>query len=239
MLQSIRVFLIIDFLYFIVYNYIMFNYILFDLDGTITDPFEGITNCAKYVLESLGVKVPDISALSCFIGPPLFEQFKAFAGFDDDKASEAVKKYRERYSVTGWKECTLTEGTETLLKNLKKMGKTTALATCKPEKYAKMILEYFDIAKYFDFIGGAELDTKGRSSKKDVIEYVLDNLHLTEKDKPKAVIIGDTLYDIEGAKAAGISSIGVLSGYGTRSELEEHGADFIADSMNDINDLLN
>lgn len=217
----------------------MFDCILFDLDGTVTDPFEGITNCVKYALESLGVKVPDVSALSCFIGPPLFDQFKAFAGFDGDKALEAVKKYRERYAVTGWKECTLTPGTEELLKNLKESGKTTALATCKPEKFAKMILEYFDIAKYFDFIGGAELDTKGRNSKKDVIEYVLDNLHLTESDKSRTVIVGDTFYDIKGAKAAGISSIGVLFGYGTRSELEEHGADFIAESMNEINDLLN
>jgi len=217
----------------------MFDYILFDLDGTVTDPFKGITSCVKYALESLGVNTPDISALSCFIGPPLFDQFKAFAGFDDDKALEAVKRYRERYSMAGWKECTLTPGTEELLKNLKSSGKKTALATCKPEKFAKMILEYFNIANYFDFIGGAEFDTKGRNSKKDVIEYVLDSLHLKREDKPKTVIVGDTLYDIEGAKAAGISSIGVLFGYGTRIELEEHGADFIVNSMNEIYDLLN
>ena len=217
----------------------MFNYILFDLDGTVTDTFEGVTGCVKYALESLGIAIPEISDLSCFIGPPLFDQFKAFAGFDDDTALEAVEKYRERYSTIGWKECTLPPGTEELLKNLKKSGKTVALATCKPEKYAKMILEYFKIAEYFDFIGGAELDANGRRSKKEVIEYVLDNLRLKGEDKTKAVIVGDTYYDIDGAKAAGISSIGVLFGYGSMDELMEHGADFIVKSMSEINYLLN
>ena len=120
-----------------------------------------------------------------------------------------MEKYRERYSTIGWKECTLTPGTEELLKNLKKSGKTVAL------------------------------DANGRRSKKEVIEYVLDNLRLKGEDKTKAVIVGDTYYDIDGAKAAGISSIGVLFGYGSMDELMEHGADFIVKSMSEINYLLN
>lgn len=214
----------------------MFDYILFDLDGTVTDPFEGITKCVIYALDSLGVRITDPNELTSFIGPPLFQQFKSFCGFDDTRAEAAVKKYRERYEKIGWKECKLTEGTAELLKKLKEKGKTVALATSKPERFAKLILEYFDIAKYFDFIGGAELDRNGRNSKKDVIEYVLSSLNV--KDRSKAVIVGDTLYDIDGAKAAGISSVGVLCGYGTREELKEHGADFIAENMSEVFELV-
>lgn len=217
----------------------MFDYILFDMDGTVADTFQGVTNSVKYALEFFGIKAEDNSALSCFIGPPLFEQFKAYAGFDDVQASEAVKKYRERYSETGWKECALTEGTEALLKALKKEGKTVALATCKPEQYAKMILEFFGIAEYFDFIGGAELNINGRHSKKEVIEYVLGKLHIKEEDKKRTVLVGDTRYDVDGAKETGISSIGVLFGCGTRRELEEHGADYIVESMGEILSLVN
>ena len=146
----------------------MYDYVLFDLDGTVTDSFEGVTNCVSFALESFGIHIADKTELSCFIGPPLFEQFKSFAKFNDTEAGKAVKKYRERYSVTGWKECKLAEGTEELLQNLKKRGKTVALATCKPEKYAKMILDYFNISEYFDFIGGAELDTKGKIGRAHV-----------------------------------------------------------------------
>ncbi|MCM1055443.1 MAG: HAD-IA family hydrolase [Bacteroides sp.] len=210
----------------------MYDYILFDLDGTVTDPFEGITKCVVYALDSLGVKIADPKELCCFIGPPLFQQFKTFCGFDDAQAAEAVRKYRERYESIGWRECKLNEGVAELLARLKETGKKTALATSKPEKFAKLILEYFDIARYFDFIGGAELDINGRNGKKEIIEYVLSALGVT--DRSRAVIVGDTLYDAEGAKAAGISCIGVLCGYGTREELREHGADPIFNNMKNI-----
>ncbi len=216
----------------------MYDYVLFDLDGTVTDSFEGVTNCVSFALESFGIHIADKTELSCFIGPPLFEQFKSFAKFNDTEAGKAVKKYRERYSVTGWKECKLAEGTEELLQNLKKRGKTVALATCKPEKYAKMILDYFNISEYFDFIGGAELDTKGRTDKYDVIEYVISNLKISEMNRSKTVMVGDTLYDIDGANAAGIASIGVLFGYGTKEELKAHGADYIVKSMKEIINII-
>lgn len=216
----------------------MYDYVLFDLDGTVTDSFEGVTNCVSFALESFGIHIADKTELSCFIGPPLFEQFKSFAKFNDTEAGKAVKKYRERYSVTGWKECKLAEGTEELLQNLKKRGKTVALATCKPEKYAKMILDYFNISEYFDFIGGAELDTKGRTDKYDVIEYVISNLKISEMNRSKIVMVGDTLYDIDGANAAGIASIGVLFGYGTKEELKAHGADYIVKSMKEIINII-
>lgn len=214
----------------------MYRYILFDLDGTITDPFEGISKCIVYALESFGMKVEDTGELACFIGPPLFEQFRAFCGFDDKQAETAVKKYRERYSETGWKECTLVDGTEELLRELKVRGKVIALATSKPECFAVPILEYFGIDKYFDFIGGAETEHDGRNSKAAVIEYVLENLGV--RDRSEAVIVGDRYHDIDGAKKTGISSVGVLSGYGSREELQEHKADHIAEDMRSVLEFL-
>ena len=210
----------------------MYKYILFDLDGTITDPFEGISKCIVYALESFGIKVEDTGGLVSFIGPPLFDQFKVYCGFDDEQAERAVKKYRERYSTIGWKECTLVEGTEELLRELKAQGKVLAVATSKPECFAVPILEHFGIDRYFDFIGGAELDHGGRNSKDAVIEYVLGKLGVV--DRSEAVIIGDRFHDIDGAKKTGIGSVGVLSGYGSREELEEHGADHIGENMRDV-----
>lgn len=214
----------------------MYKYILFDLDGTITEPFEGISKCVIYALDSLGIKVSDPNSLTAFVGPPLFSQFKSFCGLDEERAAEAVKKFRERYETTGWKECTLAEGTEELLEKLKKSGRTVALATSKAEEFAKRILEYFGIAGYFDFIGGAEMNVKGRNGKADVIEYVLEALNVS--DRSEAVIVGDTLYDAEGAKAAGIDFIGALWGYGSREELEERGAVSAAESMSEVFGLL-
>lgn len=214
----------------------MFSYILFDLDGTVTDPFEGISKCIIYALEAFDIKVKDPHEFTSFIGPPLFDQFKSYCGFTDIQAEQAVKKYRERYSLIGWKECTLVDGTEQLLSQLKAAGKTVALATSKPECFAVPILQHFDIYKYFDFIGGAELDHSGRNTKEAVIEHVLQNLKVT--DRSRAVIIGDRYHDIEGAKKTGISSIGVLTGYGSREELEAHQADHIAENMTEVLKLL-
>ena len=210
----------------------MYRYILFDLDGTITDPFEGISKCVAYALESFGIKVEDTGELRSFIGPPLFDQFRVFCGFDDRQAEMAVKKYRERYSRVGWKECTLVPGTEELLRELKAEGKVLAVATSKPECFAVPILEYFGIDGYFDFIGGAELEHDGRNSKDAVIEYVLEKLEV--EDRSRAVIVGDRFHDIDGAKKTGIGSVGVLSGYGSREELQEHNADHIAENMSDV-----
>ena len=207
----------------------MYRYILFDLDGTITDPFEGISKCIIYALESFGMKAENLREPESFIGPPLFDQFKAYFGFDDKQAEQAVKKYRERYSQTGWRECTLVDGVEELLKELKAEGKILAVATSKPECFAVPILEHFGIDRYFELIGGAELDHGGRNSKDAVIEYVLEKLGVS--DRSEAVIVGDRFHDIDGAKKTGIGSVGVLSGFGSRVELEEHGAGHIAENM--------
>ncbi len=214
-----------------------FRYILIDLDGTLTEPFEGISKSIIYALADQGIKVEDPRELRSFIGPPLFEQFMAQFELDEERAAQAVKKYRERYSEIGWKECTLTDGAEYMLKSFKEKGKTVALATSKPEVFAKRILEHFGIEKYFDFIGGAELDPKGRNSKLDIIEYTLENIGAEDRDQ--ALMIGDRFYDITAAQKAGIHQMGVLTGYGSWEEFEEYGAEFIADDLtNAANGLL-
>lgn len=214
----------------------MYKYILFDLDGTIIDPFEGVSKSIIYSLESFGIKVEDPRELVSFIGPPLFDQFRVYCGFDDRQAEMAVKKYRERYSTIGWKECTLVPGTKELLRDLRSAGKVLAVATSKPECFAVPILEHFGVDRYFDFIGGAELEHGGRNNKDAVIEYVLERLGVC--DRSEAVIVGDRMHDIDGAKKTGIRSVGVLSGYGSKEELKEHKADHIAENMIDVMKFL-
>ncbi len=212
------------------------TYILFDLDGTITDPFEGISKSIIYAVESMGITVKDPDSLKCFIGPPLFQQFKDFFGFDDIKAEKAVKEYRKRYSEKGWKECTLIDGIELLLKNLKSMGYILAVATSKPEIFAKKIFDYFDLSDYFDFIGGAQLEHTGRNEKADIIAYVLEKLKIA--DKSAVIMIGDRYHDIEGARANGIKSLAVLCGYGSLEEFKEHKTDFIAENMEEVGKII-
>lgn len=212
------------------------KYILFDLDGTITDPFEGISKSIIYAANRMGIIVNDPESLKCFIGPPLFQQFKVFFRFDDEQAENAVEEFRKRYSEKGWKECTLTEGTEKLLSSLKEKGYILAVATSKPEVFAVKILDHFDLSRYFDFIGGAQLERSGRNEKSDIIAYVLDSLNIT--DKSAAIMIGDRFHDIEGARANGIKSLAVLCGYGSLEEFKEHRADFIAESMEEAGEII-
>lgn len=212
-----------------------FDYILFDLDGTLTDPYVGITESVKYALNFFGKPIPDSEALKQYIGPPLVWSFKELAGITGDDTVKAVKKYRERYETIGWKENALLDGAEELLANLKKKGKIIGLATSKPEKTSIQILEYFGIDKYFDFMGGASMDLT-RNTKVQVVNYTLKNLGVT--DLSKAVLVGDRHHDIDGAKEAGIASIGVLVGYGSRDELEKAGADYICETLADVEKIV-
>lgn len=211
------------------------EYILFDLDGTLTDPKPGITGCVKYSLESFGIKVDSLDDLVCFIGPPLKESFMVYYGMDDETAEKAVAKYRERFAPIGIFENLVFDGIEPMLKKLKAAGKTLALATSKPEIYAKQILEHYGIAPYFTFSAGSELDGR-RTVKAEVISYCLENLGV--QDLSKAVMVGDRKHDIIGAKANGLESVGVLFGYGSREELENAGADHIANDVAQLKELL-
>ncbi len=213
----------------------MFDLILFDLDGTLTDPKEGITNCVKYALKHFGIEENDEITLLKFIGPPLYDSFRELYGFSHDEANLAVEKYRERYSVTGIFENAVLDGAVEILKELKQAGKITSLATSKPLVFAEKIVERYGLSEYLDYVVGADL--KGGINYKD--EVINEVLRQTKpNDLSKVVIVGDRMHDILGAKKCGIASIGVKCGYAERNELEDAGADFIFQNLHEVKDFL-
>lgn len=207
-----------------------YQYFFMDLDGTITDPKEGITKSVAYALNHYGIKVENLDTLEKFIGPPLSDSFQEFYGFDREKSLEAVEKYREYFKDRGIFENRLYPGMEHLLQIITEQGGKLVLATSKPEIFAKRILEYFHIAEYFTFAAGSTLDTT-RNKKADVIRYALDSLGIEPED---AVMVGDRKHDVIGAKENGMECIGVLFGYGDREELEAAGADRIVETVKDL-----
>lgn len=209
----------------------MYQTVLFDLDGTLTDPGIGITNSVAYALEKYGIRAEDRSRLYPFIGPPLQESFEMFYGFSKEDAKKAVAYYREYYKDKGIYENRLYEGIDVLLQSLRDAGRTLLVATSKPEGFARQILDYFAVSRYFTYIAGSNMDGT-RSGKAEVIAYALEAGNI--RDLSSAVMVGDRSYDIAGAKQAGIDSVGVLFGYGSRQELEAAGADHLAGCPADI-----
>ena len=200
--------------------------VFFDLDGTLTDSMPGITKGVQYALKHYGIQVEDISALKPFVGPPLADSFKKYYHFSEKDADDAIYVFREYYDVKGWKDNAPFEGVEDMLKTLKNAGLDLYVATSKPETTAKRVLEYFHLAEYFRFIGGASLD-ESRVNKDDVIRYVLAENGIGEDEKPSVIMVGDREHDVIGAKKTGLSVIGVLYGYGSREELRNAGADYL------------
>ena len=206
--------------------------VLFDLDGTLTDSGEGIINCAIPALEHFGLPIPSREELRVFVGPPLRETFQRF-GVPSDRTDEAIWVYRSRYIPTGMFENTPYPGISGLLEALKKEGFTLYVATSKPEEMSVTILERFGLAPYFDRICGASIDSS-RSTKDAVIAYLLEQ----GGAKEDMIMVGDTKYDVLGAKAHGIPAIGVSWGYGSADEMEEAGAIGIADTMEQLLELI-
>lgn len=215
-----------------------YQYILFDLDGTLTDPKSGITSCVQYALGSFGVEEPDLDKLEPFIGPPLRESFMEYYGFTLERAEKAVEKYRERFSTKGIYENEIYPGIRELLKKLKENGAKLAVASSKPEIYVKEILRYFEIEDYFSVVTGSELNGV-RDRKEEVVEEALRRLFGQEPpDYAHTAMIGDRKFDIQGGRAWGVTCIGVSYGYAAAGELEEAGADAIADSVEKLGNLL-
>lgn len=202
--------------------------VLFDLDGTLTDSGEGIINCATLALRHFGLPIPSYADMRTFVGPPLRDSFIRF-GVPADQADEAIRVYRSRYIPTGMFENTPYPGIRELLEALRAEGYTLYVATSKPEEMSVTILEKFDLAKYFHRICGASIDSS-RSTKDAVIAYLLES----SGAKEDMVMVGDTKYDILGAKAHGIPAIGVGWGYGKVEEMEEAGAVGIAETMDEL-----
>ncbi len=210
------------------------EYILFDLDGTLTDPAEGITGGVNYALEYFGIHTEDRAELYKYIGPPLRQSFMEFAGLSEEQSHIGMIKYREYFGPRGIFENRVYDGIPELLSRLKKAGKRVVLATSKPWIYAEIILEEFDLKKYFDFVSGSELNG-ARTSKAAVIAYALERYGIP---KDKALMIGDREHDIAGAKQNGIKAMGVLYGFGSEEELKKAGADFIVENVGNVFDLI-
>ncbi len=214
----------------------MKKYILFDLDGTLTDPAEGIIKSIKYSLEKLDVKQYDEEILTQFIGAPLVQAYSQYFGFDEEKAKKAVELYREYFTPTGIFENFVYDGISELLKRLCDNGYILAVATLKPTVAAKRILEHFDLAKYFVLVSGSD-PNKTNETKSDIIANAIAALNI--KDKSLAVMTGDRKHDMLGAAINGIDSIGVLYGYGGKEELSSAGAKFTAQTPADVFDIVN
>jgi len=205
--------------------------VLFDLDGTITDPGEGITNSVEYSLNKYGITVADRSVLYKFIGPPLYDSYAKYYGFSAEESRKAVDVYREYYRDRGIYECKLYDGITELLAALKAAGKKLVVATSKPQPFAVKVLQHFDVLKYFDYVAGATMDGK-IVEKSDVIAIALRGADV--KDVNNVVMVGDREYDVKGAAEFGIKTVGVLFGYGSREEFESSGAAYIAETAADI-----
>ena len=206
--------------------------ILFDLDGTLTDSGEGIMKCAVYALAHYGIDAPSEEQLRTFVGPPLTETFARF-GVPLDKLAEAVEIYRKRYIPIGRFENHPYTGVRELLEQLRNDGHKLYVATSKPEWMSIEILEHFDLAKYFDIICGAATDFS-RNTKEAVITHLLSQCDA----QSNAVMVGDTAYDVIGAKAHNIPCIGVAWGYGKVEDMEAAGAKAIAHSPAELLELL-
>lgn len=212
-----------------------YEYALFDLDGTLTDPGEGITKSVQYALAKYGIIVENRQELFCFIGPPLHESFEVYYGFSRPDAMKAVDYYREYYAVKGIFENLVYDGIPEALAALQKSGVKICLATSKPEFYAKQILAHFGLDGYFAAVAGSNMDGT-RTKKAEVVERAL--ALLGNPDIGDCVMIGDREHDVLGGAAHGLDTIGVTFGYGGREELERAGATYIAATPEEIVNLI-
>lgn len=222
----------------------MNDYILFDLDGTLTDPKEGITKSVQYALSAFGIEVTNLDELEPFIGPPLKDSFMEFYGMDEPTALRAIEKYRERFQDKGLFENRIYDGVPELLRKLKGNHKKVAIASSKPTVFVERILEHFDIRRYFDVVVGSELDGT-RTEKSEVVAEALRQLYGEESSpediaqkKRNTVMVGDRKFDVAGAKAEGVVSVAVAYGYGPMDELKIAAPDYIVRTVEELEKLL-
>jgi phosphoglycolate phosphatase len=210
-----------------------YDHILFDLDGTLTDSGPGIINGFEYSLGKMGIDVPDRASLRRFVGPPLGDSFEKTLGFSPEDAAKGIAFYKEYYAEKGVYENDVYPGIPELLEKLKESGKKLIVATTKAELMANVVMDHFGLRKYFDLMVAS--NNTDRKNKIDVLNYAIEKGGV---DRERAVMVGDRFYDITGAAHFGMTSVGVLYGYGSRQELEEAGASHIAESVEDLYDIL-
>lgn len=213
------------------------KYVLFDLDGTLTDPGLGITNSVMHALDRFGIEKPPREDLYCFIGPPLTDSFNKKFGIPVERAPEAIGYFREYFADKGILENDIYPGIPELLEALHEKGDKVILATAKPLRFAERILDYFGIAKWFDYVAGNDM-AETYMKKSDLLNDIFAALGLGPGDLADCLMVGDRNHDIEGAHEAGIKAVGVLYGYGSREELEGAGADFVAETVEELGRIL-
>jgi phosphoglycolate phosphatase len=200
--------------------------ILFDLDGTLTDSGPGIVEGLRYALDAMGIEHPDDTTMRTFLGPPLLVTFRDHFNMSPDQIDKAIALYREHYNDTGLFNNIVFDGIPELLNDLQERNHTLVTATSKPTETATRILEHFDLAKHFVFIGGATMDSS-RALKAEVIAHTLAEINA---DRFTTItMVGDRGHDVIGAREHGIDTIGVTWGYGTVEELTNAGASLIVD----------
>ena len=212
-----------------------FTHILFDLDGTLTNPRQGIGNSLKYALRQMHIDGYSDDILERFIGPPLQHGFKSLFGLNERNTGLAVEHFRTYFGDKGWCENEPFQGILELLEELHLSGKRIYVVTSKLEKYAKMIVQHFEFDRYIDDLIGAEA-TGIHSGKGQLIVEILERNRISAS--PSIVMVGDTHYDMVGGKENEISTIGVTYGFGTRETLTECNPDYLVDSVDELAELL-
>lgn len=210
-----------------------YSTLFFDLDGTLVNSGEGITRCAQHALRHFGIEVDHLNELRPFVGPPLEDSFKDFYGLSTEQAHEAVEVYRQRYFSKGVYEQSPYPGVFEFLAEVKRRGYTVAIATSKIEKMANFVVErlFPEFSQLIDHVFARD-DEGVRHTKADVIRYGLATLGI--EDAKEVLMIGDRKFDIAGAKACGLDSLGLLLGFGDEDELRMAGADYICQDYEDI-----
>ena len=214
----------------------MYQYFIFDFDGTVVDTGEGILKSLQFAFEDNGRPVPDLSELTKFIGPPIHFSFVNYYDVPEEEVQTYIRSYRKRYREKGIYECHLYDGMPETLKELKRRGAKLGIASSKPEHLIFDVANHLGITELFDAVSGTLFDDSNHSGKADLILRAMEMLGAT--DKSEVLMIGDRLYDIDGAKDAGVDSCGVLFGYGSREEFIEHGADHIIAKAEELIDFI-
>ena len=201
---------------------LVYGTLLFDLDGTLTDPGEGIINSVLYAVDRMGLNEDDPPGLREYIGPPLMELFHGRYGLGEEDTWRAIRYYREYFAANGLYQNKVYKGVPELLTDLQKRRMTLAVATSKPLIYTVEILKHFGLSAYFAVVAGSELDGS-RSRKADVIAYALRQMEPAAPSRGAVLMVGDRSHDVFGARENGLDCLGVTYGYGTAAELTAAG----------------
>ena len=214
-----------------------YDLILFDLDGTLTDSGEGITKSVQYALAKFGIDEPNLNNLTKFIGPPLIDSFMKYYGFSQEEAILVRGAFSERYQPIGWKENKPYDGIVEVLEALKESGKLLGIATSKPTDLAVRVLEHFDLKKYFPIICAAPSNGLG-AEKAGRIQAAFEEAKALGWEVKNPIMVGDTLFDVEGAHQCSIPCVGVSWGFAAEGEFEACNTDFVVDTMEELLNVL-